>query len=119
MPTRPPSFIQRLNASRRAVGSGRLARAQRAQDPAQRQVDGIRGTQRWRSVSKQVLREEPVCRKCVAGGRTELAVHVDHIVSLAERPDLAFVRSNLQGLCLSCHARKGVIERGLTPRRQG
>ena len=82
-------------------------------------MDGIRRTWRWRCVSKQVLREEPVCRPCVAAGRTELAVEVDHIESLADRPDLAFVRTNLQGICKSCHARKGVIERGLSPRRQG
>jgi 5-methylcytosine-specific restriction endonuclease McrA len=49
-----------------------------------------------------VLQEEGYrCRLC--GKRANA---VDHIVGVAERPDLMFVRSNLQAVCTKCNTRK-------------
>lgn len=115
VPTRPPSFVRRLNAVRRAVG-GAPAVPTRSQSALQAECDRIRSSHRWRRVRAQVLREDPLCTSCRGAGRTELATQVDHIVPLHVNVALAFERSNLQGLCTSCHARKGVVERGLTPR---
>ena len=95
-----------------------MERALRSHDADQARIDGIRKTYRWRCVRAQVLRQEPLCRPCVAAGRTELAREVDHIEPLTARPDLAFVPENLQPICKSCHAKKGAVERGLTPRRK-
>ncbi len=57
---------------------------------------------RWRALRKIVLREEPICRMC----QREASSHVDHIIPRKKRPDLAFERSNLQGLCQPCHNAK-------------
>lgn len=53
----------------------------------------------WRPL---VLTEELVCRMCHLPGPTE----VDHILPLRERPDLAYIRSNLQALHKWCHSEK-------------
>lgn len=53
-----------------------------------------------------VLREEPLCRKCLEEGRIEVTVDVDHIQPLRGKDDpLRLVRSNLRGLCKACHSR--------------
>ena len=49
----------------------------------------------WKSISKQVLREEPICRMC-----NEPSTDCDHIIPLPGGPD---DRWNLQGLCKKCH----------------
>jgi 5-methylcytosine-specific restriction protein A len=50
--------------------------------------------------------EEGLCRACLFIGRLTAATLVDHIVPISQAPDLRLVRSNLQALCASCHARK-------------
>lgn len=62
---------------------------------------------KWRRLRSQVLSEEPLCRAC----RNAMPVHVDHIQPIVSRPDLAFVRSNLQALCAPCHSRKTATEK--------
>lgn len=64
-------------------------------------------TKAWRQLRDQVLSEEPLCRMC----RNAMPSHVDHIIPIVDRPDLAFKRSNLQALCVSCHSRKTVTEK--------
>lgn len=51
------------------------------------------------------------CVKCGSRNRLE----VDHIEPVRKRPDLAFVLSNLQTLCASCHTKKTRIELGFKP----
>ena len=53
----------------------------------------------WRKLRRAVLADEPFCRYCQEVGETCVAVHVDHIVPLRERPDLRLDRGNLQPLC--------------------
>jgi 5-methylcytosine-specific restriction endonuclease McrA len=62
----------------------------------------IYNSREWALLRDQVLSEEPVCREC----RSPAPGHVDHIRTIAERPDLALVRTNLQRLCDVCHGRK-------------
>ena len=52
----------------------------------------------WRSLRAQVLAAEPRCRRCGAPSK-----HADHIVPRSRGG--RDVRSNLQGLCASCHGR--------------
>ncbi len=52
-----------------------------------------------------------MCEDCKRHGVTRAAEQVDHIVPLKDRPDLAFEPSNLQALCVPCHARKSAKER--------
>ena len=58
----------------------------------------------WRRLRDQVLREEPLCRACLAAGRVTEAVMVHHVEPVAARPDLRLTRSNLGPLCDPHHA---------------
>lgn len=78
-------------------------------------ADMLRSTSRWRHLRQVVLRRSPVCADPygwhAAEGRVVLAREIDHILSLARAPALAFVDANLQGLCRQCHGRKSQEER--------
>lgn len=73
---------------------------------------------RWKALRMQALeRDGWQCVECGSRRRLEC----DHIEPVRDRPDLAYVLSNLQILCGRCHARKTRIEVGhkaLTPKRQ-
>jgi hypothetical protein len=45
-----------------------------------------------------------MCRFCRAEGRLVPATDVDHIQTVAARPDLRLFRPNLRPLCHSCHS---------------
>lgn len=61
---------------------------------------------RWKKLRLQVIAEEPICRLRLAGCtlRSDTA---DHIITVKDRPDLRFVRSNLRGSCQSCNMARG------------
>ena len=56
---------------------------------------------RWRALRAVMLQRHPICQEC----GTMPAEHVDHVVTVRERPDLAFEESNLRCLCAPCHSR--------------
>lgn len=58
----------------------------------------------WKRLRDQVLREEPLCRACLAAGRVTEASMVHHVEPVATRPDLRLTRSNLVPLCDPHHA---------------
>jgi len=60
----------------------------------------------WRKLSVLAKAEEPLCRWCRALGLVESTMQVDHIIPIAERPDLRLFRANLMGLCLNHHGLK-------------
>ena len=62
----------------------------------------VYSSRQWAALRDQVLSEEPLCAEC----RAVPPWDIDHIVSLRRAPRLAFVRSNVQGLCKPCHGRK-------------
>ena len=117
MPSRPPSHEQRLREARPDLAGlqqraeSRQDQARRMADPAQVRAERIRRTAAWLRARELVLREEPLCRRCLELGVATKTTQVDHIEPLALRPDLATVRSNLQGLCTACHALKSADER--------
>ena len=53
-----------------------------------------------------VLSEEPLCQVHLKRGEVVPSDQVDHIIPLAERPDLRLVRLNLQGICGPCNQEK-------------
>lgn len=67
-------------------------------------------TRRWQRLRKRVLHVQPWCADPYGWHAEDqhpvLAVQVDHIVPLKTDMGLAYTRSNLQGLCTRCHARK-------------
>ena len=68
--------------------------------PQQQEATAFYHTARWLRMRQIVINEEPMCRMCQVQPTTD----VDHILSLAKRPDLALVRTNLRGLCHECHS---------------
>ena len=56
----------------------------------------------WSRFRLMVLNGEPLCRSC----KRQAATEVDHIEDLADRPDKALDRDNVQPLCIQCHSRK-------------
>jgi len=67
-----------------------------------RRMTGMYGTRQWKRLRLAVLYEEAfVCGYC-----GERADRVDHVVPVRERPDLAYVRSNLKACCRTCNAKR-------------
>ena len=124
--TRPPSPCQAPGCAALSVArycpahqhmareSGRLYdRHTRARDAALSLAAKIRNSWQWKKVTQIVRREEPFCRDPFHEHETlpapTAAIH--HIEPLATHPELAFVRTNLAGLCARCHNRIESMER--------
>lgn len=59
----------------------------------------------WRRLRLAFLDANPLCRFCADADRVEAATVVDHIIAIADRPDLRLDWSNLRPLCKPCHDR--------------
>ena len=96
---------------RRAVPAGQTCECRKASErkrkaahDATRPKAGERGYDAdWRAVRKQYLDEHP---QCSHDGCTSAATEVDHIHSVAERPDLRLRWSNLRGYCRHHHSQR-------------
>jgi 5-methylcytosine-specific restriction protein A len=76
----------------------------RAQKDRERGSAAARGYDAaWRTVREQHLANHPLCTACQAEGRVTAASVVDHIKTIADRPDLRLDPSNLRSLCKPCH----------------
>lgn len=62
----------------------------------------------WQRTRGRVLREAPWCSKCAEGDIVTPATEVDHITPKVDGG--TDDRSNLAGLCRSCHSRKTATE---------
>lgn len=67
-----------------------------------------RHTRAWRKLRDQVVREEPVCWLRLEGC-TITSTTGDHIIPVADRPDLALVRTNVRGACAGCNERRNSL----------
>ncbi len=61
----------------------------------------------WEALRRRFLQAHPRCEICDAQAR-----EVDHIQSVAERPDLRLSWPNLRALCKPCHSRRTVRDQG-------
>jgi len=95
MPSRPPS----LRGKPRVKRSGFSRRASRQERGYGRAHDLMRD---------QVLREEPLCRICLAADRVTPSTIADHRTPKAEGG--TDDRENYQGLCQPCHVAKTARE---------
>lgn len=78
------------------------ARRRKAEHDAARPSPTARGYDAdWRLLRSRFLAAHPRCAVCDA-----TAKEVDHIQSVAERPDLRLTWSNLRALCKPCHSRR-------------
>jgi 5-methylcytosine-specific restriction protein A len=111
MPWRPPnrSELMRRRQGRKARDAEYEARRRR--DPALAQAQHIRSSARWRKVRALKLARDPLCEDCKERGVLKAATQVHHLEGLAQRPDLAFVMTNLASLCSTCHAKREAKER--------
>lgn len=66
----------------------------------------------WAKARAVHLQREPLCRFCREQGKVVAATVVDHIVPIAERPDLRLDHSNLRSLCKPCHDSRTAAEQG-------
>lgn len=103
MPKRPPSPCTEPGCPRLVPSPGRCLEHKRQADKQAKRAQPWRklyDDPRWPPLSARVRAEEPLCRF----GCGRRSVLVDHIETVRERPDLAFVRANLRALCQSCHS---------------
>lgn len=99
MPSKPPSLRPRKVGPARKLSSWTTTRKSRQ----------ARGYGRAHELMRaQVLREEPLCRACLAAGRVAATEIADHIIPKAEGG--TDDRSNYQGLCKPCHKAKTAQE---------
>jgi 5-methylcytosine-specific restriction endonuclease McrA len=68
--------------------------------------NGFYQSKEWRNLREHVLSINPFCLKCKAMGLLTPATCVDHIIDIAERPDLRLEITNCMSLCTPCHSRK-------------
>lgn len=107
MPSKPPSLRPRSIVAARKLSSWGTTRKSRQ----------ARGYGRAHELMRaQVLREEPLCRACLAAGRVGATEIADHIIPKAEGG--TDDRSNYQGLCTPCSkvktAEEALRARGLS-----
>ncbi|WP_037471602.1 HNH endonuclease [Sinorhizobium fredii] len=70
----------------------------------------VQKDKRWKWLRLQAKRRDGFkCVQCGASGDLE----VDHVKPVRTHPELSFELTNLQTLCVRCHARKTRIEVGL------
>jgi len=90
----------------------------RKADPALALAAKIRSSGRWRKVSKQKLRRNPLCEDPLDthGENTQTARQVHHVKGLREHPELAYELGNLMSVCTRCHAKLEEREKRLQSR---
>lgn len=96
-------FKRRRASSQYASSAGSAApKRGKAEARAPRRSGGLLTSGRWKKLRAQVIGEEPLCRLMLTGctGKSDTA---DHILPVAYRPDLKYMRANLQGACQSCN----------------
>jgi 5-methylcytosine-specific restriction endonuclease McrA len=97
MPYKPKTFSERRKKS--------VPRLKRKTS----EHDSLRNCKRWVTLSRQVRVEQPMCFDPYGNhkrtGELKASEEVHHIKPLHTHPELAYVKSNLVGLCQKCHAK--------------
>ncbi|OOR12580.1 HNH endonuclease [Bacillus cereus] len=62
-------------------------------------------------------RDNNECQECKRQGRQGPGRNVHHIKELRDRPDLAYVLSNLETLCIQCHNKEHSKEKNIVKKR--
>ncbi len=124
MPTRPPRHrpVMTLGHQRHIdpEQAHRIEKKARERERKQ-QLDKARPSARrrgydrlWEKVRDQQLAAFPIC--CMPGCG-QLATVVDHIQTIADRPDLRLDPSNHRSMCKPCHDRHTARTQGFAKRR--
>ena len=67
-------------------------------------------TRQWQTLRALHIDQHPICEHCKAKGVIKQADHVDHKLSRTLCPDRELDGTNLQSLCIKCHAKKSSRE---------
>ena len=86
-----------------AVGWDERVRPRRAYKPRNK---ARRKPTAWEKLSKSFLARNPTCVACALQGKVRPARHSDHVRPWKWYPELRYEESNLQALCVACHAKK-------------
>jgi 5-methylcytosine-specific restriction protein A len=89
------------------LGKGRRPRVRTS---AKREAQRVYQDRRWKRLREYKLRENPLCERCEAAGKSKLATEVHHKIpfsqgntrAMVER--LAFDFDNTESLCTQCHS---------------
>lgn len=97
---------QRVEMFRLPRGTAKIRRREQRPNAAARGYCDNRH-KAWRLAV--LVRDGYTCRACgrVCGAKRE--AHADHIIPVAQRPDLRYEVDNGQCLCHSCHSRKTLV----------
>lgn len=91
--------------------------ARRKLDPLLAYAVKVRNSHRWHKLRRWKQTNSPLCEDPYGIHRDKrpLMAVVDHIIPIAERPDMAYDSANLQSLCKGCNDRKTAQERRQSP----
>lgn len=108
MPSAAPAWCPRCQTPHSDGCAARLREQRKALD-LRRGTAAARGYgSQWQRIRARYLAQNPLCVRCLANHRTEVAVVVDHVVPKSQGgTDDA---SNYQALCVPCHNRKTARE---------
>ena len=113
MPRRPAKPCAQVGCPNKAIpGKSRCEQHQihNRQADENRENSYQRGyTRHWRKVRAEVLKQEPLCRRCYSDGKLVAATEVHHTDGDNQNNDT----SNLEPLCKNCHSRETVKGRGV------
>lgn len=105
MPKRPPVYRPPVPVVPRD-GHARMKRTPQQRSNDQRASANARGYDgTWRRLRRMHLNANPWCVFCLEKGLVVEGAHVDHKLTIRERPDLRLDPENLQTLCEPCHNR--------------
>ncbi|AVP48417.1 HNH endonuclease [Bacillus thuringiensis] len=66
---------------------------------------------------KALERDNGECQECKRKGKYSKGRNVHHIKELRDRPDLAYILSNLETLCIQCHNKEHGKEKNIVKKR--
>nr|WP_244492170.1 HNH endonuclease signature motif containing protein [Aureimonas sp. AU12] len=108
-----PVHAPRICSCGKTVASGKTCACRikaRAEADARRPSAAVRGYDAaWKRVRSDFLKRHPVC---CSPGCGKPATEADHVVSVAERPDLRLSWSNLRPFCKPHHSQRTARDQG-------
>lgn len=91
-----------LGCGEPVIGASRCLECRRYPNKHHDRIHPHSNSARWKRLSQQTRKRQPFCLDCAA---TE-NLCADHIIPVADAPDLAYVRENVTVRCKQCNGRR-------------